>query len=142
MGFAPADDPRLAVLVVIDEPQGNIFGSVVAAPAFREIVGKALPHLNVFPVGTLIVKNEADLIPRRDGPNAAPLPEDVRMGKGMDREVMPDLTGLTMRSAMSRIEGRGLIVKVSGNGKVIDQVPKPGAVIGKGDICYLKFQSS
>ncbi len=142
MGFAPADNPRLAALVVIDEPQGSTYGGVVAAPAFREIVGKALPHLNVFPGGTLIVKNEADLIPRGDELKAAPLPEDVRMGKGMDKEVMPDLTGLTIRSAMSRIEGRGLIVKVSGNGKVVDQMPKPGAFIEKGDICYLKFQSS
>jgi hypothetical protein len=43
---------------------------------------------------------------------------------------------------MSRIEGRGMIVRVSGNGKVVDQTPKPGVVIEKGDICYLKFQSS
>ena len=35
MGFAPAEDPKLAVIVVIDEPQGNIYGGVVAAPAFK-----------------------------------------------------------------------------------------------------------
>jgi cell division protein FtsI (penicillin-binding protein 3) len=142
IGFAPAEDPKVAVLVVIDEPQGNNFGGVVAAPAFKEIAGKVLPYLNVFPKGTLIVKNEAEFIPRKGSPNPDPLPEEVKMGKGMAREVMPDLTGLSMRSAMSRIEGRGLIVRVSGNGKVVDQTPKPGVVIEKGDICYLKFQSS
>ena len=71
-----------------------------------------------------------------------PWSEGVKMGKGMGKEVMPDLTGLSMRNAMSRIEGKGLIIKISGNGKVVDQIPKPGAVIEKGDICYLKFQSS
>ena len=142
MGFAPAEDPKLAVLVVVDEPQGDIYGGVVAAPAFKEIVGKVLPHLNVFPKGTLIVKNEEGSIPRREGPIPEFRPEEVKLGKGMDREVMPDLTGLSMRSAMSRIEGRGLIIKVSGNGKVVDQTPKPGVVIEKGDICYLRFQSS
>jgi beta-lactam-binding protein with PASTA domain len=55
---------------------------------------------------------------------------------------MPDLVGLSMRSAMSQIEGKGLIIKISGNGKLVDQVPKPGTMIEKGDICFLKFQSS
>ena len=48
-GFAPAEDPRLAILVVIDEPQGAHYGGVVAAPAFRAICEKALTHLRVPP---------------------------------------------------------------------------------------------
>jgi beta-lactam-binding protein with PASTA domain len=64
------------------------------------------------------------------------------MAKGMEKEVMPDLTGLSMRNAMNRIEGKGLIIKISGNGKVIEQTPRPGAVIERGDICYLKFEAS
>ena len=43
MGFAPAEDPKLALIVVIDEPQGNIYGGVVAAPAFKAIVEKSFP---------------------------------------------------------------------------------------------------
>jgi cell division protein FtsI/penicillin-binding protein 2 len=39
------EDPKLAVIVVIDEPQGNNFGGVVAAPAFKGIVEKVLPYL-------------------------------------------------------------------------------------------------
>jgi cell division protein FtsI (penicillin-binding protein 3) len=55
--------------------------------------------------------------------------------------VMPDLTGLSMRNALTRMEGKGLVIKVSGNGKVVDQAPRPGSVIEKGDICFLKFRS-
>jgi cell division protein FtsI (penicillin-binding protein 3) len=142
MGFAPAEDPRLAVLVVIDEPQENIYGGMVAAPAFKGIVEKALPYLNVFPQGTLIVKNESEFIPKRVVQESKPPVEEVKMGKGMERKVMPDLVGLSMRSAMSQMEGKGLIIKISGNGKLVDQIPGPGTVIEKGDICYLKFQSS
>jgi DNA-binding GntR family transcriptional regulator len=47
-----------------------------------------------------------------------------------------------MRNALNRIEGKGLIIRVSGNGKVVEQTPRPGTMIEKGDICYLKFQSS
>jgi cell division protein FtsI (penicillin-binding protein 3) len=142
MGFAPAEDPRLAVLVVIDEPQENIYGGTVAAPAFKGIVEKVLPFLNVFPKGTLIVKNESEFIRKRVAQESKPLVEEVKMGKGMERDIMPDLVGLSMRSAMSQMEGKGLIIKISGNGKLVDQIPKPGTMIEKGDICYLKFQSS
>jgi cell division protein FtsI (penicillin-binding protein 3) len=49
MGFAPARDPRLLVAVVVDEPQGAIYGGAVAAPAFQKIVAFALPYLRIPP---------------------------------------------------------------------------------------------
>jgi cell division protein FtsI (penicillin-binding protein 3) len=48
-GFTPIEDPRLAILVVIDEPQGDYYGGTVAAPVFREIAQSALSYLNVQP---------------------------------------------------------------------------------------------
>ena len=38
LGFFPADDPQYLVLVIVDEPQGAYYGSVVAAPAAREVM--------------------------------------------------------------------------------------------------------
>ncbi|HEX5763461.1 MAG TPA: penicillin-binding protein 2 [Solirubrobacterales bacterium] len=49
IGFAPAENPRLLVAVVVDQPQGEIYGGTVAAPAFGEIAEFALPHLGVAP---------------------------------------------------------------------------------------------
>jgi len=49
MGFAPASDPKLLVSVVVDEPQGAIYGGQVAAPAFQKIVAFALPYLGIRP---------------------------------------------------------------------------------------------
>ncbi len=141
MGFAPADEPKIVLLVVIDEPQGASYGGVVAAPVFKAIMEKVLPYLNVLPKGTLIVKKEPDSAPHKETLETETLTEEVKVGKGVERVVMPDLTGLSMRNALSRIEGKGLIIKVSGNGKVVEQTPKAGAVVEKGDICYLKFQS-
>jgi cell division protein FtsI (penicillin-binding protein 3) len=142
MGFAPADDPKIALLVIIDEPQGVTTGGVVAAPVFKAILEKVLPYLNVHPKGTLMVKNVSDLISTAEASTTEPLINGVKVSKGVERVVMPDLSGLPMRKALSRMEGKGLIIKFSGNGKVVEQVPKPGAVMEKGDICYLKFQSS
>jgi len=47
VGFVPADKPRLAMIVVIKEPKGQIYGGVVAAPVFRQISNDALSYLTV-----------------------------------------------------------------------------------------------
>lgn len=47
VGFVPADDPRLAIIVVIYEPKGQIYGGVVAAPVFKEVAEQALSYLGV-----------------------------------------------------------------------------------------------
>lgn len=48
-GFAPADDPRVVVLIRIDRPQGEIYGGIVAAPIFSELMRVVLPYLGVPP---------------------------------------------------------------------------------------------
>ncbi|NCO67568.1 MAG: penicillin-binding protein [Nitrospirae bacterium CG_4_10_14_0_8_um_filter_41_23] len=58
VGFVPADNPRLAIIVVIYEPKGQIYGGVVAAPVFRDIADQSLSYLD---------------IPREDNPHHAPL---------------------------------------------------------------------
>ena len=141
MGFAPADEPKIVVLVVIDEPQGSTYGGIVAAPVFRAIVEKVLPYLNILPKGTMVVKNESEIPAKREAARTLSVIEEIKVGRGTERVVMPDLAGLSMRRALSCIEGRGLIIKVSGNGRLVEQVPRAGAVIDKGEICYLKFES-
>jgi cell division protein FtsI (penicillin-binding protein 3) len=49
IGVAPARDPRLVVLVMIDEPKGAIYGGSVAAPVFQKVVQRSLRYLNVPP---------------------------------------------------------------------------------------------
>lgn len=49
VGLVPAEKPQLAILVMVDEPRGNVYGGVVAAPAFRDISRFALQYLEVPP---------------------------------------------------------------------------------------------
>lgn len=51
VGFAPAEDPALAAIVVVDEPKGSYYGGVVAAPAFSKIMEFSLKHLKIPPSG-------------------------------------------------------------------------------------------
>ena len=47
VGFVPADNPKIAMIVVVYEPKGQIYGGVVAAPVFKRIAENALSYLNV-----------------------------------------------------------------------------------------------
>lgn len=51
VGFAPAEKSEVVILVVIDEPQEQHYGSIVAAPAFRKIAHKILNYMNIPPKG-------------------------------------------------------------------------------------------
>jgi cell division protein FtsI/penicillin-binding protein 2 len=49
VGFAPSKDPKLLVAVMVDEPQGDIYGGTVAGPAFKDIMSFALTNLRIPP---------------------------------------------------------------------------------------------
>ncbi|HEY1776491.1 MAG TPA: penicillin-binding protein 2 [Solirubrobacteraceae bacterium] len=49
VGFAPAQDPQVETLVLVDQPQGAIYGTEVAAPAWQKIMDFAIPYLKVSP---------------------------------------------------------------------------------------------
>ena len=50
LGFAPADEPKVVILVIVDEPEGEHYGGMVAAPAFKKIAHETLNYLNIPPV--------------------------------------------------------------------------------------------
>jgi cell division protein FtsI (penicillin-binding protein 3) len=47
VGFVPADDPKFAMIIVVYEPKGAIYGGVVAGPVFKSIADQALSYMNV-----------------------------------------------------------------------------------------------
>ena len=47
MGFAPADDPKIIAIVLIDEPVGTYYGGTIAAPVIKELLADVLPYLGV-----------------------------------------------------------------------------------------------
>lgn len=77
IGFAPADDPRIVVAVMVDEPT-PIYGGLVAAPAFSEVMRFALSHRRVAPNAPEEAEaGPADPLPTPD-PTASPSGGDVR----------------------------------------------------------------
>ncbi len=61
VGFAPAEDPKIAVVVILDEPRPFYYGGVVAAPVFSRVVKDTLRYLDIKPEKTIEVKREVEL---------------------------------------------------------------------------------
>jgi cell division protein FtsI (penicillin-binding protein 3) len=118
-GYVPADRPRLAILVVVDEPKGSEYGGTIAAPAFKEIAESTLRYLNVPPS-----------VPARTIDVATPMLAafSQRPVATVGSEV-PDLRGLDARAAVALATSAGFRVRASGSGVVQTQQPLPGEAL-------------
>lgn len=74
IGFAPADEPKFAILVVLNKPSTSIYGSETAAPIFFNIAKKLLTYYNIPPTGSVITTPEP-LRVVADPPQDTPTPE-------------------------------------------------------------------
>jgi cell division protein FtsI (penicillin-binding protein 3) len=120
MGFVPAESPRIAILVVVDEPVSSPYGGVVAAPAFSHIGEATLRYLKVFPridISFSTSTESASEPAPADPPEASSIPESL-----------PDVRGLSVREALCRLSNQDLEVTVTGSGRVIRQTTVPGGV--------------
>jgi len=121
VGMAPMEDPKLAVLVVVDSPQGVQSGSATAAPIAKDFLQDALTYLDISPSYT--EEEEKDLT--------------------ATYSYVPDVTGKSLSEAIGILGSYGLkykiVPKTSGTSdfNVVDQYPKAGKKIEKGGTVYL-----
>ncbi len=153
-GFAPAEAPELACVVVLDEPKrGGHTGGDTAAPIFGRILENIFAD-GVFTDGAPSPNEIASASQPRGGtqlamvtpvaPLPAPVsaPEEVAIVEASTRDegiVVPDLSGRGLRAAV-RIGGEsGLVVEARGSGLVSKQSPQPGAVVAPGSVVTVEL---
>jgi cell division protein FtsI (penicillin-binding protein 3) len=126
MGFLPASNPQVAIVVTVDEPRtGSRYGGVVAGPAFSEIGATAMRALGIPP-------DAADL--------SEPLPIQEPEEPVIDSEPLllaqlatfPDFQGKTVREVLTSVEGAGISLRFQGSGRVVSQEPSPGTTLTEG----------
>jgi cell division protein FtsI (penicillin-binding protein 3) len=123
IGFVPADNPRLVSLVLVDEPEGNVYGGVVAAPAFRNIAQGALRQLAVAPRDGAVIPN----MPAQAEPSAQrPIKRPGVQLASSTEDAVPDFLGLSMREALEKAQSMRISLKMQGSGYVVKQTPAPG----------------
>jgi len=81
-GFAPVNDPVIAVAVVMDEPHGDYYGAAVSAPVFAEVAQQVLEYLGV--------PHDVDLRPAKLGPKEKPIVEDEADSQSQDIKALYD----------------------------------------------------
>src|SRR5882672_3336854 len=153
VGFVPADDPRLTMIVLLDEPKNEKWGSEAAAPMFAAIGREALRYLNVPPRdsspvpivrGEMLAGGPAGL--RAGGPAepgtpapAAGLAPEPPAPVGDAQAVMPRLAGLSLRQALEALAPFDVRLEIAGRGVVTGQTPAPGAPLTSGVVCRLQL---
>lgn len=118
-GFAPADDPEIVCLIMLDEPQvDNKFGGTIAAPLAGEIIADVLEYLGI--------------------------PKQYAEGETPDEtKEVADVRGLSVSEAKEQLTEEGFKVKVDGKGdSVLDMLPKPGVHMTQNSTIVLYTQET
>lgn len=112
VGFAPADNPKYAVLIIVDEPNSDAYyGSIVAAPYAGEVFQKIFEYKRITPAPTL------------------------------DEEfvLMPNVEGKDVFDAVMTIESAGFRCEIAGDGsRIVTTLPIAGEKVKKGDVVLLR----
>ena len=117
IGFAPADDPQIVILVLLDTPSNStgiyISGGQMAAPVVGKMMADILPYLGVEPSYSETEKTHMD-------------------------KTVPNVTGLSVEQAKAALAEVGLQVRIYGDGSTITaQLPGSGAVVANGSTILL-----
>ena len=129
VGFVPADDPRLVILVMIDEPRKGHYGGIVAAPVFREVGSWALNAIRVNPTTAMVDQVEK---PGASGAGRALSDEqggamrELQLSLRAEAGILPDFRGLTMREVVTEVRSLGLDMNLDGTGLAFKQDPRAG----------------
>ena len=111
VGFAPADDPQVVCLLLLDEPNaGATGGGAIAAPAVGRIMEDVLPYLGYEPQYTEETVEKISVS-------------------------VPNITGLSIQAATDKLNALGLSVSIKGNGDTVtNQIPETGTKLHKGSV--------
>src|SRR5437016_6573847 len=157
-GFAPASNPVIAIIVVIDEPTGQHMGGEVAAPVFKEVAEPILRYMSVPPdvpsyAPQYTVKEqkpERRLKPATTFREAkyvvagAPLtgsPSSVDSNVEFGDITIPDFHGKSLREVTEECLKSGLRLQSVGSGAAVEQMPPPGASVRVGARVQVRFST-
>ncbi len=108
--FAPAENPQVLSLVLINEPQGNYYGGSVAGPVMKELLQNILPYMGI---ETIYSQKELEM-------------EEVQ------KIIVPDFVGMTVQEAKKALYEQEIDYEIQGEGETItSQFPKSGEEVNK-----------
>ncbi len=154
IGMAPAIEPKIVLLVAVNEPKGDektLYGGKITAPAFARISNRILKYMKVPPDRTittaarekqLLQMTEQSQTLQQTATNPANLDSasktaDIAAENAEKSGNLPDFTGFSLRKAMRNINSMNLKGIYEGHGIVIKQSPSPGKPVPASKIVTL-----
>jgi cell division protein FtsI (penicillin-binding protein 3) len=143
-GVAPADDPKIVTVVMLDEPAGRAHtGGATAAPLFARIAAGQLVRHGILTDPELPLPRTASVQPDPDAPEPETAPRQstptkrdqqrsrhpVSITTLAGRLLVPDFSGLSTDEVQQATTGIGLEVEMKGRGWAVSQDPEPGTIL-------------
>ena len=156
-GFGPVENPRIALLVMIDDPSGVFYGGQIAAPVAGRIFSQVFRYMRIEPSDAPTNEEEeisADVgegdsagssaittytPPKVETPAPAVEEEIYDDSKDSAEVVVPDFYGKSIRQAARLASDTGLSLETSGSGFAVSQSIPPGALVPRSSIIKIDF---
>ncbi len=140
MGFFPSENPQLAILVILDEPQRDKWGGVAAAPVFKNIGEQLLTCFR-----TNIRENPVSEEKTGDGMKvklvSAPAALTAQTAGEEENPLIPNFRGMTIREVLKLSKEKGLEVEIVGSGWATTQRPAAGVPVRGNRFCTVTFST-
>ncbi|NLN60820.1 MAG: penicillin-binding protein [Deltaproteobacteria bacterium] len=148
MGFFPAKNPQIAILVSLDEPQRDKWGGVAAAPVFRNIGEQMLTCFQSYIKDPSLFAPDEDTSPKSSKVKLVSatrvIPETIERAELIDIEdesIIPNFQGMSVREVLKKARERGIELKINGSGWAVSQVPQAGVPIRSHPYCLVSFKT-
>ncbi|MBN1381430.1 MAG: PASTA domain-containing protein [Deltaproteobacteria bacterium] len=145
LGFFPAEDPQIAMLVTLDEPEKDRWGGVAAAPVFKSIAEQILTcfKTNIQNNYRMPVEEKKTTPPMKIqlvsvNPFVA---DNVMEANSIESTVMPDFRGLSIRETLKKSKALEIDIKIEGSGWAVSQNPSPGVILKDYKMCTVFFET-
>jgi cell division protein FtsI (penicillin-binding protein 3) len=155
IGFVPADNPRVAIAVVLDEPMITHAGGSVAAPVFRRVAEMSLRYMGVTPHGSAAAplanvgkeqdpaRATYDLIRAQASalrPEVPIRPVASSPAPSLGSKPIADVSGMAASDALRTMLEQGFVPRITGSGHVVRQEPKAGSALEAGATVHLYLE--
>lgn len=152
VGFFPVENPQILCYILVDAPQKSKYGGSSAAPIFKNVAEKIIGIDNNLSSSKKIIERKENLIDEvfaESTQNEKEIlfadvedSEEIQKPAVNIRKTMPDLSGKSIREAVSLLTNLGVKCKITGTGKIVSQSIPTGAEIKKNMTCLLEGKST